>query len=228
MIACMTDCPERQLDDVARVYDPLELRSDAVVHLAGLVLAVAAVPTLITLTATLRGDALGIAAVSVYGATLIAMLSASLAYNHVGNPAWKDRLRRLDLAAIYLKIAGTVTPFALLSGTGTTFLAVMWTVAVVATATAFLRRRRSTALSIGIGLGMGWAVLIGGGEVIATTSWPVFALMLAGGILYSLGTPFLVLDRLRFHNAIWHGFVVAASVIFFVAILLHVLATRAA
>ncbi|WP_299838245.1 hemolysin III family protein [uncultured Jannaschia sp.] len=222
----MTDSLERHLADAARVYDRAELRSDAVVHLAGLVLALAAVPTLITLTATLRGDALGIVAVSVYGATLIAMLSASLAYNHIDNPDWKDRLRRLDLSAIYLKIAGTVTPFALLSGTGTLFLAAMWTVAILATATAFLRRRRSTALSIGIGLGMGWAVLIGGGEVIATTSWPVFVLMLAGGLLYSLGTPFLVLERLRFHNAIWHGFVVAASVIFFVAILLHVLATR--
>ena len=226
MIASMTDRFERHLEDVARIYDRAELRSDAVVHLAGLALALAAVPVLITLTATLRGDALGIAAVSVYGATLIAMLSASLAYNHVGNPAMKDRLRRLDLSAIYLKIAGTVTPFALLSGTGTVFLAAMWTAAIVATATAFLRRRRSTALSIGIGLGMGWAVLLGGGEVIATTSWPVFVLMLSGGLIYSLGTPFLVFERLRFHNAIWHGFVVAASVVFFVAILLHVIATR--
>ncbi|MCK0168218.1 hemolysin III family protein [Jannaschia sp. S6380] len=209
-----------------RPYDRAELISDAVVHLAGLMLAVIAVPVLITLTATLRGDALGILAVSIYGATLIAMLSASLAYNHIHNPDLKDRLRRLDLSAIYLKIAGTVTPFALLSGTGAIFLGAMWTVAVVATATAFLRQRRSTLLSVGIGLGMGWAVLVGGGEVIATTSWPVFGLMLAGGVLYSLGTPFLMLERMRFHNAIWHGFVVAASVVYFVAITWHMVATR--
>lgn len=211
-----------------RSYDRAELMSDAVVHLAGLALAVIAVPVLITLTATLRGDALGIAAVSVYGATLITMLSASLAYNHVPNPDLKERLRRLDLSAIYLKIAGTVTPFALLSGTGATFLAAMWTAAAVATATTFLRRRRSTILSVAIGLSMGWAVLLGGGEVIATTSWPVFALMLAGGVVYSLGTPFLMLERMRFHNAIWHGFVVAASVIYFVAITWHMVVTRIA
>ncbi|CTQ31319.1 PAQR family membrane homeostasis protein TrhA [Jannaschia rubra] len=220
------DTPLGTSSEPARPYDRAELVSDAVVHLAGLILALAAVPVLITLTATLRGDLPAIAGVSIYGATLIAMLSASLAYNHISNPAWSDRLRRLDMAAIYLKIAGTVTPFVLLSGTGTTFLAAMWTAAVVATATAFLRRRRSTGLSVGIGLAMGWAVLLGGGEVVATTSWPVFALMLAGGILYSLGTPFLVLGNMRFHNAIWHGFVVAASVTFFVAVTWHMVGTR--
>ena len=213
---------------MCRPYDRAERLSDAAVHLAGLALAIVAVPVLITMTAMLRGDAMGIAAVSVYGVTLIGMLSASLAYNHVPVPEWNDRLRRLDLSAIYLKIAGTVTPFALLSGTGSTFLIAMWTAAIVATATAFLRRRRSTVLSVGIGLAMGWAVLIGGGEVIATTSWPVFGLMLAGGVLYSLGTPFLMLEKMRFHNAIWHGFVVAASVVYFVAIMWHMVGTRIA
>ncbi|WP_055083362.1 PAQR family membrane homeostasis protein TrhA [Jannaschia donghaensis] len=220
-----------QMDDTApanRPYDRAELVSDAVVHIAGLILALAAVPVLITLTAVLRGDATGILAVSIYGATLIAMLSASLAYNHISHPDWQDRLRRMDLSAIYLKIAGTVTPFGLLSGTGNTFLAAMWTAAVVATVTTFLRRRRSTALSVAIGLSMGWAVLIGGGEVIATTSWPVFALMLGGGLIYSLGTPFLMMERMRFHNAIWHGFVVAASVVYFVAVTWHMVATRIA
>ncbi|WGH80121.1 PAQR family membrane homeostasis protein TrhA [Jannaschia ovalis] len=208
-----------------RPYDRAEMVSDAVVHLAGLVMALAAVPVLITLTAFWRGDFTGILAVSVYGATLIAMLSASLAYNHVPHPDWAERLRRFDLSAIYLKIAGTVTPFALLSGTGATFLIMMWTAAVVATATVFLRKRRSASLSVVIGLSMGWGVLLAGGEVIAATSWPVFALMVAGGLIYSLGTPFLLLERMRFHNAIWHGFVVVASVVYFVAITWHLAAT---
>ncbi|WP_179378180.1 PAQR family membrane homeostasis protein TrhA [Jannaschia marina] len=220
----MTD--DRSPFATCRPYDRAERLSDAIVHITGLVLALAAVPVLITLTAVLRGTAAEIAAVSIYGATLILMLSASLAYNHMPKPEWQDWLRRFDLSAIYLKIAGTVTPFALLTGTGNTFLAAMWTAAVVATATTFLRRRRSTALSIGIGLSMGWAVLIGGGEVLAMTSWPVFALMLAGGLLYSAGTPFLMWEKLRFHNAIWHGFVVAASVVYFVAVTWHMVGTR--
>lgn len=209
----------------ARPYDRAELISDAVIHLAGLVLALAAVPVLITLAAVWRGDLMGVAAVSVYGATLIAMLSASLAYNHIYRPEWSEALRKLDMSAIYLKIAGTVTPFALLSGTGGWFLGVMWTSAVLATVSVFLRKRRSSLVSVGIGLAMGWAVLIAGGEVIAATSWPVFGLMVAGGVLYSLGTPFLLLERMRFHNAIWHGFVVAASVVYFVAITWHLVAT---
>ena len=205
----------------ARAYDRQERVSDAAVHLAGLTLALGAVPVLITLTAIWHGTATGVLGVSIYGVCLIAMLSASLAYNHVYHPGWQDRLRRLDMSAIYLKIAGTVTPFALLSGAGATFLGAMWTAAVVATATVFLRRRRSSAVSVGIGLAMGWAVLLGGGEVIATVSWPVLILMIAGGVTYTLGTPFLLMERVRFHNTIWHVFVVAASVIYFVAVFLH-------
>jgi len=208
-----------------RPYDRAEKVSDAIVHLAGLILAIGAVPVLITLTAIWRGDAAGIVGVSIYGATLIVMLSASLAYNHIGHPDWTDLLRRIDMSAIYLKIAGTVTPFAVLSGTGIAFMAAMWTGAVLATATVFLRRRRSGAISICIGLGLGWAVVVAGGEVIATTTWPVFGLMLAGGLLYSLGTPFLLLGRMRFHNTIWHAFVVVASVVFCVAIFWHLAAT---
>lgn len=208
-----------------RDYDRAELLSDAIVHLAGLVLALAAVPVLITLATIWRGDLAGIVGVSIYGATLIAMLSASLAYNHIDDPAWTDVLRRIDMSAIYLKIAGTVTPFALLSGTGASFLIAMWAAAVCATATVFFRRRRSSAISVCIGLAMGWAVLVAGGEVIAMTSWPVFGLMVAGGLLYSLGTPFLLLERMRFHNTIWHGFVVIASILYFVAIMWHLVAT---
>ena len=205
----------------ARVYSRGERVSDKAVHLAALTLAIAAVPVLIGYVAIRHGTITGTLGVTVYGLCLIAMLSASLAYNHVYHPDWTDRLRRLDMSAIYLKIAGTVTPFVLLSGAGSTFLAAMWTAAVVATATAFLRRRRSSALSVGIALAMGWAVLLGGRDVIAAVSWPVLILIVAGGVLYTAGTPFLLAERLRYHNTIWHAFVVAASVIYFVAVFIH-------
>jgi hemolysin III len=220
-----TTRPEAPVEDerhhAARPYSRGERVSDAAVHLGAITLALGAVPVLIGYVATRHGTLTGTIGVSVYGICLIAMLSASLAYNHVYHPDWSDRLRRLDLSAIYLKIAGTVTPFALLSGTGAPFVAAMWTAAVVATATAFLRRRRSTALSVGIALAMGWAVLLGGRDVIATVSWPVLILMVTGGVLYTLGTPFLLAERLRYHNTIWHAFVVAASVIYFVAVFVH-------
>lgn len=205
----------------SRIYSRAELISDAIVHLAALVLAIGAVPVLITLTAMWEGGTLGVVGVSVYGATLIAMLTASLLYNHLPRPEWRDRLRRFDHAAIYLKIAGTYTPFALLSGAGQGMLAVIWGVAIVATAANFMVEKWSTVIGTLICLGMGWAVLIGGRDLLALLSTPVVVLMVVGGILYSLGTLFLLLSKMRFHNTIWHGFVVAASVVFFVAIFLH-------
>lgn len=209
------------LPHAGRPYSRAELISDAVVHIAALALAIGAVPVLITLTALWEDGALGTVGVSVYGATLIAMLSASLAYNHLPRDDWRDLLLRFDQSAIYMKIAGTYTPFALLSGAGLTILAVIWGVAVLATALSFLLRRRPTWAGVLICLGMGWAVLVGGRDLIAVLSTPVLVLMVVGGALYSLGTLFLLLPKMRFHNTIWHGFVVAASTVFFVAIFLH-------
>jgi len=212
----------------ARPYDRAERLSDAIVHLAGLGLALSAIPVLITLAAVWHADAASIAGVSIYGATLVAMLSASLAYNHLASDRWGDLLRRLDHSAIALKIAGTVTPFVLLSGVGTGFLIGIWIAALAATLVASLGGPRASGLSVVIGLCMGWAVVFAGGDVIAATTTPVFALMVAGGLVYSLGTPFLLWKSLRFHNTIWHGFVVVASVVFFVAVTWHMVATSAA
>ena len=204
-----------------RPYSRAELVSDAVVHMAGLVLALGAVPVLITLTAMWQNGLIGTLGVSVYGTTLIAMLTSSLIYNHLPAPDWHDLLRRVDHSAIYLKIAGTYTPFALLSGRGLVILAFVWVAAVLATAASFLIRNRATWVSVLICLGMGWAVVVGGWDLLAVVSTPVKVLMVVGGVLYSAGSAFLLLHRLRFHNTIWHGFVVTASVLFFVAIFLH-------
>ena len=205
----------------SRIYSRAELISDAIVHLAALVLAIGAVPVLITLTALWEGGALGIVGVSVYGATLIAMLTASLLYNHLPRPDWRDLLRRFDHAAIYMKIAGTYTPFALLSGTGTGVLAAIWSVALVASIGNFMVRKWSTVVGTLICLCMGWFIVFGGRDLLALMSTPVVVLMVVGGVLYSAGTLFLLWSKMRFHNTIWHGFVVTASVVFFVAIFMH-------
>ncbi|MDF0599667.1 hemolysin III family protein [Psychromarinibacter sp. C21-152] len=211
--------PPAAIDD--RPYSRPELISDAVVHFAALVLAVGAVPVLIVLTAIWRGDAPGIVGVTLYGVTLIGMLVASLAYNHLPRPEWREWLRRLDISAIYFKIAGTYTPFTLLSKAGWGMLSAIWSVAILATLGNLLIRWRSPVVGIVICLAMGWAVVLGGRDLMAQMSRPVLVLMLVGGGLYSLGTLFLLLERMRFHNTIWHVFVVAASTVFFVAVFLH-------
>ncbi|ETX14469.1 Hly-III family protein [Roseivivax halodurans JCM 10272] len=214
------DTPSAPPVPTGRSYTRAELASDVAVHLAGLVLALGAVPVLITLTAVWRGDAAGITGVSIYGATLILMLLCSLLYNHVGRPRWTDLFRRLDHSAIHFKIAGTYTPFALFSGAGSGLLTAIWTAAAGATALSFILRDRSTLLGIGIGLAMGWAVLVGGQDVLERLPWSVVVLMIVGGTLYSAGTIFLALQTVRYHNTIWHLFVVIASIVFFVAVFL--------
>jgi hemolysin III len=220
------DAPD-QLPPDSRLYSPPELLSDRIVHLAALALAAVGVPVLITQTALWRGDLPGVLSVSLYGVTLIAMLTASLLYNHLPRPDWRDTLMRLDRSAIYLKIAGTYTPFALLSGTGGGLLAGMWATAVLGTIGNFRFRHRPVFLGLGICLGMGWAVVVGGQGLLAQLSPAVYWLMLIGGVLYTLGTIFLVYERMRYHNTIWHVFVVTASAVFFAAIFLHAAETAA-
>ena len=217
----MTNSDTTTLPHACRPYSRAELASDAAVHLAALVLALGAVPVLITLTAIWHKSAPGIVGVSVYGGTLILMLTASYLYNHLPRPEWRDMLLRFDQSAIYLKIAGTYTPFALLAGAGWGLLAVIWTVAIVATIGNFIVRRRPTLVGVAICLAMGWAVLLGGGDLLAVMPTPVIVLMAVGGALYSLGTIFLIFGNMRFHNTIWHGFVVVASTVFFVAVFIQ-------
>ena len=209
-----------------RQYSRAELLSDAIVHLVALVAALSAVPVLITLAVMWRGDMSAVAATSVYGATLIAMILCSLLYNHVPRSNWTGVLRRLDHSAIYFKIAGTYTPFAVLSGgAGVTLLASLWGAAVAGTGLTILAPARSLLIGICLSLAMGWAVIVVGWDVLEQVSTPVFGMMLAGGLIYSVGTIFLIVNRMKFHNTIWHVFVMTATVVFFVAIMTHLAQT---
>lgn len=100
---------------VPLVYSRAERISDAAVHVAGILSALIAVPVLITLSVVWFGDPGTVMAASVYGATLLAMFCCSAVYNIVALPNWKDVLRRVDQSAIYLKIAGTYTPIAVMN-----------------------------------------------------------------------------------------------------------------
>ena len=211
-----------KLESEFRNYSRAEKLSDAAVHLIALAMALAAVPVLITLAAVLRGDALAVTSTSIYGATLILMIASSLMYNHLPAPRWTPLLKRLDHTAIHFKIAGTYTPFALLSGSeGTAMLAGIWIAAFIGTGLVLFLPKRSTKLGIVTCLAMGWAILFGGWDLLAALSPSVVILMVAGGVLYTFGTIFLMAERMMFHNTIWHGFVMIASVIFFIAVMTH-------
>lgn len=202
-------------------YSRAERLSDAVIHASGLTLVLIAVPVLITTAAFLRGDFTALLGVTVYGLALIAMILCSALYNTIPAPGWKEVLKRLDHSAIYVKIAGTYTPFTLLSGQGLWLLAGLWGAALAGVGIKLFSPDRFRIATLALYLGMGWAGCAAGGTFLAMLSAPVLVLVMLGGVLYTIGVAFYLFDRLPYHYTIWHVFVLTASVVFYAAVTLH-------
>jgi hemolysin III len=202
--------------------------ADAIIHVIGVAAALIAVPTMITLAALWSSAASTIAAATVYGISLIAMLTFSACYHMIRNPGTRDILRRLDHAAIFVLIAGTYTPFAvLLAGTqAASILIGIWGAALTGLVLKLAAPNRLEGLAVAIYLAMGWSVVVIGGPILDEVSSAALVLMLIGGGLYTLGVVFHLWQRLAYHKAIWHGMVLVASVVFYAAVVVEV--TRAA
>lgn len=216
----MTPAPTHQ----ARIQSRAERMSDAVVHLAGLAAVTGAVPVLIAVAAVVNGSTPAVVGASVYGATLILMILCSALYNMSTRPDRAWLLRRLDHGAIYLKIAGTYTPFALISGQGLVLTGVLWAAAAMGVALKAICPTRFRWIGLSLYLGMGWAGVVAGGDLMAAVPAPVVALMLTGGLLYTVGVVFFLWESLPFQTAIWHLFVLTASVVFYAAVVVQVVA----
>ena len=195
---------------------------DALVHATGLAAALVAVPVMLILAGLWHGSGTAFMATGIYSATLIAMLLCSALYHHLPRPRWKEILRKLDHSAIYLKIAGTYTPFALLSGgAGGGLVVGLWGAALAGCGLHVFASDRARWPGFLLYLAMGWAGLILGWPLFATLSTPVLALIVAGGLVYTTGTAFFLWETLPFNTAIWHGFVLVATALLFVAVTLH-------
>jgi hemolysin III len=195
-------------------YSRAELIADGIVHAVGIVLAIAAGSAMLTLAASHAGPGEYIAA-AFYVVALLTVLSVSLAYNlwPVTSPA-KWVLRRFDHSAIYLLIAATYTPF--LAQLGDTPLAgwmivVVWTAAASGIAIKIVLPGRFDRLAVVFYLAIGWSGLALAGPLVATLSTATIALIVAGGVVYSLGVVFFAWHGLRYHAALWHGFVVVGA-----------------
>ncbi|MFT4148740.1 MAG: hemolysin III family protein [Paracoccaceae bacterium] len=206
-----------------QTYTRPERISDGVIHVVGTILALAAVPVLITLTVVMRGDAASVTGASIYGASLIVMLACSALYNIASPCAWEGVLRRLDHSAIYVKIAGTYSAFVLISGQGAALLAGLWVAALGGVALKIAAPYRFRWIGLALYIGMGWAGLVAGWPMLSHLSTPVLVLVATGGVIYTLGVPFYLMARLPYHIAVWHGFVLTASAVLFAAVLTHVI-----
>ncbi len=200
-------------------YSRAERVSDGVIHVLGVSSALIAVPMLIILTIYYRSDPVAVLGASIYGVTLVLMLTFSALYNMIEHDDWSAFLRRLDHSGIYVKIAGTYTPFLLLSGTQPTGLLIgLWFSATLGSALKMFDPNRFRWFGLALYLLMGWAAVWAGQSMLAELSPTVITLMIAGGLVYTAGVAFYLLDWLPFHNTIWHVFVLVGSVLFFAAV----------
>jgi len=207
-------------------YTPAERLADGVVHIAGLVAALAGVAAVYTLW-MVNLDGVTFLAVTVYSLSLLTMLGASAAYHLLAHTPLRPLLRRLDHAAIYVKIAGTFTPLGILLGSalGYAVLAGVWVCACLG-ALAKLRMPRGAMTTGWLPyVALGWAgvvLILPLSGVLPGTS---LALIIGGGLLYTTGVIFYTWESLRFANAIWHVFVALASACFFIGINTAIAAT---
>lgn len=201
------------------VFRRAELWADGVIHVLGIALGLGAVVTLIVQVAS-SAPLFDLIPVSIYGAALLAVLIVSATYNMWPISPRKWFIRRFDHSAIYVLIAGTYTPFLMkLSGSvlAQVLLAVVWLAAAAGIVIKVVLPGRFDRLSIALYLAIGWSGLLIWESVSllpATTLW----LIVAGGVLYSIGVIFHVWESLPFQNAIWHGFVLVASGCFYGAV----------
>jgi len=197
-------------------------RFNSITHLVGAVLAFAGGAVLVTFAA-MGGDSNKIVSYSVYGVTLFLLYLVSSLYHSLPGPA-KRVFRVLDYQAIYLLIAGTYTPFimvALDGALGWWMFAAIWGLAVVGIVLEVLPRRGPRVLPLIIYLVMGWLCVFALDPIIAALPPEGFFWLLAGGIFYTSGIVFFVLDNwYPWCHGIWHLFVVAGSVSHYFSILL--------
>jgi hemolysin III len=199
--------------------------TNSITHGIGAALSVAGLAVLVTF-ASLMGDPWRIVSFSVYGATLILLYLSSCFYHGFTRPDLKRLFRVFDHAAIYLLIAGTYTPFLLVTLRGVwgwSLFGIIWGLAAIGVVTTILFMDRLKILSVAAYLGMGWIVVFAIKPLVSLLPLGGMVWLTIGGVFYTLGVVFYVWKRLPFNHAIWHLFVLGGSISHFVAILFYVL-----
>ena len=197
---------------------------NAVSHLVGTILALAGAIVLVVLAAS-GGDPWKVVSVSIYGVTLVVMYSSSTLYHSFRGRA-KDVLRKMDHQSIYLLIAGSYTPFCLVTLRGPwgwSLFGVVWGLAVLGGLQELRPRNDARVLSVVIYLLMGWVALVALVPLVHALGRAGFAWVAAGGLFYTVGIAFYAVDtRLTHAHGVWHLFVLAGSAAHYVAILKYV------
>jgi hemolysin III len=206
------------------LYTVGEEIAHALTHGLGLVLSIAGAALLVA-AASLRGDAWHVVGCAVFGTTLVLLYAASTLYHGAPVGRAKRILQRLDHAAIFLLIAGTYTPFTLVSlrgDWGFWLLALVWGLALLGVALVAAIPQHMRRLSVALYLAMGWMVVLVLEPLARSVGADGLWLLVVGGLAYSVGVIFYAWERLPYNHAIWHVFVLAGSACHFSCVLGHV------
>ena len=199
--------------------------ANSITHGVGILLAIVGLAVMIYF-ASLYGNHWHLVSCSVFGATLIFAYTTSTLYHSIPLKGPKRVLRILDHAAIFLLIAGTYTPFTLVSlhgPWGWSLFGVIWGLAILGVICKACMPKSLTNISTLLYIAMGWVVVIAARPMLASVEPGGLWLLLAGGLAYTGGVLFYLFDRMPYNHMVWHLFVMAGSILHFFAILLYVI-----
>ncbi len=195
--------------------------ANTITHGLGIFFSIAGLAVLVTLAIT-KGNIWHLVSFSVFGASLVILYTASTLYHSIPKQSFKKLLKTIDHCAIFLLIAGTYTPFLLVSLRGVwgwSLFGIIWGITLFGSAIKIMFIYKFQKTFLGIYLIMGGLIVIASREIIANVEPTGIFLIAAGGLTYIMGVPFYIWKKLPYNHAIWHVFVLAGSGFHYFAVL---------
>jgi len=219
--ACVNDMEE------IKHYSPAEEKTNFISHAIGLVVSIVALVLLVK-RANLHGNILQLVSVSIFGVSLIALYAASTFYHSARDPGLRTSLRIIDHATIYVLIAGTYTPFTLITlggSTGWVIFSAAWAMALTGITLKVFFTGKFDLVSTLMYVFMGWIIIFAIKPLVSNLSSEGLFWLFAGGVAYTVGAIIYSVEKIKFNHAIFHMFVLLGSFSHFVSVYFYVLPT---
>ena len=215
------------MKDIGRIkyYSPIEEKVNTISHAIGFILSIIALVFLVTY-ANLHGDAWHIVSFSIFGASLITLYAASTSYHSVKKPELRNRLKIIDHASIYVLIAGTYTPFTLVTLNGTigwVIFGITWGLALTGIILKLFFTGKYDLFSTTVYVFMGWVIVFAIKPLINNLPLEGLLWLFAGGISYTIGAVLYSIKKIKLNHAIFHMFVLIGSFCHFMSVFFYVL-----
>lgn len=200
--------------------------ANAVTHGVAALLSIAGLAVLVAFAVLYSGSPKVVAAVSIFGASMVFLYTASTLYHSIPNPRAKKVLQYLDHSMIYVLIAGSYTPFCLITlqgYTGIALLCAVWLIAIAGISLQAVLLHKADWINCLLYLSMGWLAVFVIDPLVSTLDSTGLALLVVGGLAYTVGVVFYIFERIPFSHAIWHTFVFAGTTLQFFSVLFYVI-----